>query len=100
MQPFYEDAADKLLSMISGPMVSTRLAGKEKIALLRSTAEDESCREYILCRQKRHRSLSLMAEGEYGRALRSIQMWSIGQFFLFAYLKTARFISGRFRKSG
>lgn len=99
MQPFYEDAADKLLSMISGPMVSTRLAEKEKLALLKSTAADDSCREYILCRQKRHRSLSLMAEGEYGKALRSIQMWSIGQFFLFAYLKTVRFISGRFRKS-
>ena len=98
IQPFVDDAASTLLSKLSGIVLSTRYSKKEKVKRLEQISEDKLCRKHILEIQTRHKSLSMLSCGYYSRAYSLIMLWSVGQFFKYAYLKPKNAIRGRFHK--
>lgn len=98
IQPFVDDAASTLLSKLSGIVLSTRYSKKEKVKRLEQISEDKLCRKHILEIQTRHKSLSMLSCGYYSRAYSLIMLWSVGQFFKYAYLKPRNAIRGKFHK--
>ena len=98
IQPFVDDAASTLLSKLSGIVLSTRYSKKEKVKRLEQISKDKLCRKHILEIQTRHKSLSMLSCGYYSRAYSLIMLWSVGQFFKYAYLKPKNAIRGRFHK--
>lgn len=98
IQPFVDDAASTLLSKLSGIVLSTRYSKKEKVKRLEQISKDKLCRKHILEIQTRHKSLSMLSCGYYSRAYSLIMLWSVGQFFKYAYLKPRNAIRGRFHK--
>ena len=98
IQPFVDDAASTLLSKLSGIVLSTRYSKKEKVKRLEQISKDKLCRKHILEIQTRHKSLSMLSCGYYSRAYSLIMLWSVGQFFKYAYLKPRNAIRGKFHK--
>lgn len=98
LQFFINDASSKLLSMLSTLMISRSVSKKQKIALLEKINSNLPCKEEILMKQNNHMSITLINEAKYIKAYNCIRIWSIGQFFKFAYIKSSKAFKANFKK--
>lgn len=94
---FYVDNERTLLSKISGIVNTSKLTKREKLKLLEHIADNSYFSEtFSFCKERS--ALHLLTEKKIEKAYHAIQLWSLGQFFKFAYIKPRNAIMAFIRK--
>lgn len=92
---FINSETSDLLSMVSVKMIDPHVTRKNKIKTLKEITQNESFCKEILCKQTKHRSMSLLYEGKYTAAMNLIKLWSLKQFFKYALKKGFNLIKAK-----
>ena len=94
---FYIDNERTLLSKISGIVNTTKLTKHEKLKILDHIATYRYFSDtFSFCTERS--ALHLLTEKKTKKAYHAIQLWSLGQFFKFAYIKPRNAIMAFIRK--
>lgn len=93
---FYIDSKRTLISKLSGIVNSRRLKRKEKLRIL-SRIPAIKYFSVAFPSSKEHNALYYLKQNKILKAFYYIRVWSIGQFFKYAYIKTKNVILARQR---